>query len=60
MKYLCSQRTIFATFCCEQVVAMFVLVIERNTTNFIAAKKSINAKGTLLDIPLACFVVLGK
>ncbi|KAK7313892.1 hypothetical protein VNO77_39096 [Canavalia gladiata] len=37
-----------------RVVAVFVLVIERKTTNFIA---DINAKETLLDIPLACFLL---
>jgi len=47
-------------FCCYflQVVAVFVLVIERKTTNFIAEAK-IDVKGTLLDIPRACFL-LGK
>ncbi|KAK7342865.1 hypothetical protein VNO80_25821 [Phaseolus coccineus] len=39
-----------------RVVAVFVLVIERKTTNFIAETK-INAQGTLLDIPLACFLL---
>ncbi|KAG5001082.1 hypothetical protein JHK87_022154 [Glycine soja] len=42
------------------VVAVLVLVIERKTTHFIAETK-VNAKGTLLDIPLACFLlVFGK
>ncbi|TKY68592.1 CST complex subunit CTC1 [Spatholobus suberectus] len=39
-----------------KVVAVFVLFVERKTTNFIAETK-INAKGTLLDIPLACFLL---
>ncbi|XP_027356578.1 CST complex subunit CTC1-like [Abrus precatorius] len=39
-----------------RVVAVFVLVIERKTTNFIAETK-INAERTLLDIPLACFLL---
>ncbi|RZB98494.1 CST complex subunit CTC1 [Glycine soja] len=43
-----------------RVVAVLVLVIERKTTHFIAETK-VNAKGTLLDIPLACFLlVFGK
>lgn len=48
----------FYAVICEQVVAVLVLVIERKTTNFIAETK-VNAQGTLLDIPLACFL-LGK
>ncbi|XP_014491983.1 CST complex subunit CTC1 isoform X1 [Vigna radiata var. radiata] len=39
-----------------RVVAVLVLVIERKTTNFIAETK-VNAQGTLLDIPLACFLL---
>ncbi|KAG2402506.1 uncharacterized protein HKW66_Vig0237030 [Vigna angularis] len=39
-----------------KVVAVLVLVIERNTPNFIAETK-VNAQGTLLDIPLACFLL---
>ncbi|KAH1238336.1 CST complex subunit CTC1 [Glycine max] len=39
-----------------RVVAVLVLVIERKTTHFIAETK-VNAKGTLLDIPLACFLL---
>lgn len=53
-----SENIIFCAVFCEQVVAVFVLVIERKTTNFVAETK-INAQGTLLDIPLACFL-LGK
>ncbi|CAJ1978407.1 unnamed protein product [Sphenostylis stenocarpa] len=39
-----------------RVVAVFVLVIERKSTNLIAETKS-NAMGTLLDIPLASFLL---
>ncbi|KAL2326109.1 hypothetical protein Fmac_025167 [Flemingia macrophylla] len=39
-----------------RVVAVFVLVVERKTTNFIAETEN-NAEGALLDIPLACFLL---
>ncbi|RDX60098.1 CST complex subunit CTC1, partial [Mucuna pruriens] len=39
-----------------RVLAVFVLVIERKTANFIAETK-VNAIETLLDIPLACFLL---
>ncbi|KAK7405405.1 hypothetical protein VNO78_06677 [Psophocarpus tetragonolobus] len=39
-----------------RVVAVFVLIIERKATSVIAETK-INNKGTLLDIPLACFLL---
>lgn len=44
--------------CCEQVSAVFLVVLERKTTNF-SAETKINASGILLDIPLAAFL-LGK
>lgn len=53
-----SKKINFTAVCCEQVVAVIVLVLERKTTSFNAETK-INAKGTLLDIPLAGFL-LGK
>ncbi|XP_020206690.1 CST complex subunit CTC1 isoform X2 [Cajanus cajan] len=51
-----SKNIMFAIDFCQQVVAVFALVVERKTTNFIAGTKN-NAKGTLLDIPLACFLL---
>ncbi|KAG2396933.1 CST complex subunit [Vigna angularis] len=50
------RNIVFYAVICEQVVAVLVLVIERKTTNFIAETK-VNAQGTLLDIPLACFLL---
>ena len=49
---------VFTATCCEQVVAVFVLVLERKTTSFDGERK-INDRGPVLDIPLAGFL-LGK
>lgn len=48
----------FIAICCEQVVAVFVLVLESNAAIVDLQAKN-NASGPLFNIPLAGFV-LGK
>lgn len=51
-----SLRKLILLICCEQVVAVTVLVLERKTVNSYAETK-VDAKGFFLDIPLAGFLL---